>query len=82
MPVFKCPGRDTRFWKPDDVYDVKCPGCGADLEFWKDEPFRSCRNCGGRVRNPKVDVGCAEWCQYAKECLGFVPLKDEPRKKS
>jgi hypothetical protein len=22
------------------------------------------------VRNPRIDLGCAEWCQYAPECLG------------
>jgi K+/H+ antiporter YhaU regulatory subunit KhtT len=22
--------------------------------------------------NPKLDLGCAKWCQYAKECLGEI----------
>ena len=81
MPAFKCPGQDTRFWKPEDVCEVKCPGCGTDLEFWKDEPFRQCPKCRGRVRNPKIDIGCAEWCQYAEKCLGYVPAKDNGEKK-
>jgi len=25
------------------------------------------------VTNPAVSLGCAQWCQFAKECLGFDP---------
>jgi len=77
MPVFKCPGQDTRYWRPQDVSEIRCHGCSDSLELWKDEPFRRCPKCGARVRNPKFDSSCAKWCQYAKECLGYVPLEDE-----
>ncbi len=67
--MVRCPGQDQRFWKPEDIFDVKCPGCGKPIEFFKDEPKLKCRNCGQMVVNPKIDLGCAEWCQYAEQCL-------------
>jgi hypothetical protein len=66
----RCPGQDTRYWKPEDIFEVSCPSCGVDIEFWKDEPFRSCPECSREVQNPRFDFGCAEWCESAEECLG------------
>ena len=66
----RCPGQDQRFWKPEDIFEVKCPGCGQKVEFFKDEPKLKCRKCGQSVANPKIDLGCAQWCQYAEQCLG------------
>jgi len=40
------------------------------MEFFKDEPRLKCRECRHIVINPKIDLGCAEWCQYAAQCLG------------
>jgi hypothetical protein len=68
--MFRCPGQDQRFWKPEDIFEVKCQNCGTAVEFFKDEPKLKCRNCGRTVINPKIDLGCAEWCQYAEQCLG------------
>jgi putative nucleotidyltransferase with HDIG domain len=68
--MVRCPGQDQRFWKPDDIFEVRCPGCGTAVEFFKDEPKLKCRTCGQVVVNPKIDLGCAEWCQYAEQCLG------------
>lgn len=68
-----CPGQDTRYWKPDDVYDVECSHCGKMLEFFKDEARRKCPGCGNRIQNPKLSFGCAQWCEHAKECLGYDP---------
>jgi putative nucleotidyltransferase with HDIG domain len=65
----KCPGQDERFWKPGDIFEVKCPGCGNFVEFFKDEPGRKCRACGRRVNNPKIDLGCAKWCLHGPQCL-------------
>jgi hypothetical protein len=59
-----------RNWKPEDIFEVACPSCGAEIEFWKDEPFRSCAACSLEVKNPRVDFGCAKWCKFAEECLG------------
>ena len=64
----RCPGQNTMFWKPDDIYDVKCPNCGAPVEFWKDDSKRSCE-CGHRFLNPKRDLGCLEYCKYAEDCM-------------
>ena len=49
----------------------KLPECGELIEFWKDEPKLKCPKCGKLAVNPKLDLGCAEWCRYAKECLGI-----------
>lgn len=68
--MVRCPGQDQRFWKPEDIFDVRCPCCGQIVEFFKDEPKLKCRSCGQSVTNPKIDLGCAEWCQYAEQCLG------------
>jgi HD superfamily phosphodiesterase len=67
----RCPGQDQRFWKPEDIFEVNCPECGGLIEFWKDEPKLKCPNCGKLAVNPKLDLGCTEWCRYAKECLGI-----------
>jgi hypothetical protein len=65
---FRCPGQNTMFWKPDDIYDVTCPNCGRPVEFWKDDARRVCK-CGHRFMNPKRDIGCLEWCKYAEKCM-------------
>ena len=64
----RCPGQNTLFWKPDDIYDVTCPSCGAPVEFWKDDSRRTCK-CGHRFLNPKRDLGCLEYCKYAEQCM-------------
>jgi CRISPR/Cas system-associated endonuclease Cas3-HD len=69
--MVRCPGQDQRFWKPEDIFEVKCPACGGSVEFFKDEPKLKCRKCGKTVTNPKINLGCAEWCQYAEQCLGI-----------
>ncbi len=74
--MVRCPGQDQRFWKPEDIFDVKCPDCGQTVEFFKDEPKLKCRKCGKVVINPKIDLGCAEWCQYAEQCLGVSVVKN------
>lgn len=71
--MIRCPGQDQRFWKPEDIFNVRCPGCGQLVEFFKDEPKLKCRKCGQSITNPKIDLGCAEWCQYAEQCLGVSP---------
>ncbi|MBI1747227.1 MAG: phosphohydrolase [Acidobacteria bacterium] len=61
-----------RNWKPEDIFDIKCPWCKQDVEFWKDEPRRACPACRRDVRNPRIDLGCAKWCKSAAECLGIT----------
>jgi len=74
--MFRCPGQDQRYWKPEDIFELKCSHCGRPLEFFKDEPRLKCPGCGHVVPNPRIDLGCAEWCQYAEQCLGIVAAKD------
>lgn len=74
--MFRCPGQDQRFWKPEDIFEVQCPGCGGTVEFFKDEPKLKCRKCKQMVVNPKINLGCAEWCQYAEQCLGVNVIKN------
>jgi hypothetical protein len=69
MEQIKCPGQDTRHWKPDDIFTVECPKCGSEIEFFKDDTRRRCAWCGHRFYNPKIELGCAEWCQYADKCV-------------
>jgi putative nucleotidyltransferase with HDIG domain len=76
----KCPGQDMRFWKPGDIFTTRCPKCGRTVEFFKDEVRRKCR-CGHEIVNPKMDFGCAQWCQYAERCLGVVPEDVKARQK-
>ncbi len=67
----KCPGQNTQFWKPEDVFEVTCGQCGYPVEFFKTDGSRTCPDCHSRIKNPKLNLGCAQWCTYAKECLGF-----------
>jgi CRISPR/Cas system-associated endonuclease Cas3-HD len=69
----KCPGQDSRYWKPGSIFEANCPQCGQEMEFFKDETTRRCRKCGYRYLNPKMDFGCASYCQYAEQCLGDLP---------
>jgi HD superfamily phosphodiesterase len=70
--MVRCPGQDLRFWKLGDIFDVDCPYCGTAVEFWKDEPRVKCPQCRAVIVNPKLDLGCAQWCQHAEQCLGTL----------
>ena len=70
--MIRCPGQDQRFWKPEDIFEINCTQCGKSVEFFKDEPKLKCPNCGNVVVNPKIDLGCAEWCQYSRQCTGVI----------
>ena len=68
----KCPGQDTRYWKPGDIFETSCPHCGRPVEFFKDESARRCRACGKMAVNPRMDFGCAAYCAHAADCLGEI----------
>lgn len=77
--TMKCPGQDSRYWKPGAIFEVKCPKCNAEVEFFKDDTMRRCTVCGHRFLNPSMDFGCASYCRYAEKCIGTLPpeaLKD------
>ena len=69
----QCPGQDSRFWGSDAIFDTECPQCGQEVEFFKDEPTRKCKECGFKIVNPKMDFGCASYCQFAEQCVGDLP---------
>ncbi|MCK5069890.1 MAG: hypothetical protein KAR01_05095 [Desulfocapsa sp.] len=69
----QCPGQDNRYWDGEAVFEAPCPHCGNELEFFKDDSQRSCKKCGKRVLNPRIDFGCAAYCSHAEQCLGSMP---------
>jgi putative nucleotidyltransferase with HDIG domain len=69
----KCPGQDSRYWKPGAIFEAKCLKCGNEVEFFRDDPSRLCKKCGHRFLNPDMDFGCASYCQYAEQCIGNLP---------
>ena len=73
MGKMLCPGQDTAFWRPGDIFEVTCSDCGREVEFFKDDVSRRCPGCGKRIQNPKLNLGCAQWCEHAKQCLGYDP---------
>lgn len=69
----KCPGQDTQYWTAGAIFEVNCPQCSRPVEFFKDDTTRKCPGCGHRFVNPRMDFGCAAYCQYAEQCLGDLP---------
>lgn len=69
----KCPGQDSRYWKPGAIFEATCPKCGKPVEFFKDDPTRRCGSCGHKFVNPNMDFGCAAYCRFAEQCIGELP---------
>ena len=69
----KCPGQDMQYWTDNAIFNVDCPKCGKLVEFYKDDTSRKCTHCDHRFVNPKMDFGCAAYCQFAEQCLGTLP---------
>ena len=69
----KCPGQDSRYWKPGAIFEAECPKCGRSVEFFKDDTTRTCKGCGHRFLNPGLDFGCLSYCKYAAQCIGDLP---------
>lgn len=74
----KCPGQDTRYWTAEDIHEEPCPHCGALIEFWKTDIRVRCPQCKQKVANPRFNLGCAEWCAYAEQCLGAAARGTAP----
>ncbi len=73
MIAMRCPGQDLRFWNPEDICEIACKNCGYEIEFFKTDAKRVCSECGHEMLNPKMDMGCLQWCEQAEECLGYDP---------
>lgn len=69
----KCPGQDTQYWNAGAIFEASCPKCGVAVEFFKDDTTRKCGGCGHRFLNPRMDFGCASYCQFAEQCIGDLP---------
>jgi predicted RNA-binding Zn-ribbon protein involved in translation (DUF1610 family) len=85
MANVRCPGQNTQFWGSEDVFEVRCSGCGKGLEFFKDDSQRLCPECGRMVFNPRINFSCAQWCPSAKDCLGpekYSALMDLAKKEA
>lgn len=78
----QCPGQDNRYWDGEAVFEISCPHCGNILEFFKDDSQRSCKQCGHRVLNPRIDFGCAAYCSHAEQCLGSMPPELRAKQKN
>ncbi len=78
----QCPGQDNRYWDGEAVFEAPCPHCGNELEFFKDDSQRSCKKCGNRVLNPRIDFGCAAYCPHAEQCLGSMPPELQIKQKN
>lgn len=50
------------------IEEKPCPKCGHMLEIFSVDASVTCENCGFVVYNDAFN--CAEWCEYARECVG------------
>ena len=72
--INKCPGQQNK--RDLDSVLVPCPDCGRLVEFFTDEPKRTCR-CGHTMLREALPK-CADWCPAAAECLGeAVDIHDQ-----
>ena len=74
--MLRCPGQDQRFWKPEEIFEANCPNCSNKVEFFKDETKLKCSKCSSLVNNPKIDLGCAQWCQHGRQCSEINDVKE------
>jgi endogenous inhibitor of DNA gyrase (YacG/DUF329 family) len=77
----KCTGNNTQDWKFDAIFNVQCPTCGTQVEFFKDEITRACPKCRRIISNDRKDFGCQLWCSSSSDhprniCPKFRRSKD------
>ena len=82
MPRKRCPGMDPANFKPGDVTMHPCPGCGNEIEFWKDDVRLTCGKCGRAVFNPNLGTTCLSWCKSAAECVGSADIHEWLRRRT
>lgn len=72
----QCPG--SLAWGAPSIKVKKCPRCGSDVELFSVDMKIDCSSCGQTIFN-NIN-SCAEYCQYAEQCLGtemYNKLKKE-----
>lgn len=50
----KCPSSDLAP-KSNDIFEVPCPKCGADVELFGDDRQGKCADCGHKFPNPRLE---------------------------
>jgi DNA-directed RNA polymerase subunit RPC12/RpoP len=51
----KCPSSDISVTHPKEVKELPCTQCGATLEFFGDDRYVKCHECGAKVTNPNLE---------------------------
>ncbi len=70
------PGTGPALLEAGRYFRDKLPALRQAVEFWKDDPKLKCPSCKKQIINPKLDLSCAQWCKYAKQCLGTLAGSD------
>lgn len=52
----KCPGSDLAP-RPEDVFEIPCPKCNAQVELFGDDRRGKCAACGHSFPNPRLEQG-------------------------
>lgn len=51
----KCPRQEPQNLRPDDIFEIECPECGATVEFWKGDTTTKCPECETKIKNPHAE---------------------------
>lgn len=65
-----CPGV-SKVVRPVPEYE-ECPNCKGTIEFWSDEDFGKCYDCGREYPRALKDASCFDWCPRADECRAML----------
>ena len=72
--AMKCPGQDTQYLERRRYFRSALPQVRRHRwSFSRTTPPANAAGCGHRFINPKMDFGCAAYCQFAEQCLGDLP---------
>lgn len=50
----KCPTSHASISDPNAVFEVPCPKCGTEVEFFAEDKKRPCPSCGEKVESPRI----------------------------
>jgi HD superfamily phosphodiesterase/predicted RNA-binding Zn-ribbon protein involved in translation (DUF1610 family) len=74
-----CPG--SKLLRQPEPEEFACTVCGGEVEIWTDEMQGTCPSCGATVYRDST-MGCLDWCQFGKECVGEVAYESYMTNKS